>query len=87
MSRKVNLIAGFIGIVLGVIAIVTFISAVVSGFYEKDTTSQKIQVYINDNDSVVNLLQMDVNHLTELLEKMEKDSVVVTVSKAKRQVE
>lgn len=87
MSRKVNLIAGFIGIVLGVIAIVTFISAVVSGFYEKDTTSQKIQVYINDNDSVVNQLQMDLNHLTKLLEKMEKDSVVVTVSKAKRQGE
>lgn len=84
MSKKVNWIAGIIGGLLGLMAILSFILAVVKGCYEPNTDTPKIQVYINDNDSIVNQLQMDVEKLSKLLEKMEADSVVVIVSKTKR---
>lgn len=84
MSKKVNWIAGIIGSLLGLMALLTFILAVVKGCGETNTDIPKIQVYINDNDSIVNQLQMDVENLSKLLEKIETDSVVVTVSKTKR---
>lgn len=84
MSKKVNWIAGIVGGILGLMALVTFIIAVVKGCGEANTDTPKIQVYINDNDSIVNQLQMDVENLSKLLEKMETDSVVVTVSKTKK---
>ena len=84
MSKKVNWIAGIIGGLLGLMAILSFILAVVKGCYEPNTDTPKIQVYINDNDSIVNQLQMDVEKLSKMLEKMEADSVVVTVSKTKK---
>lgn len=84
MSKNVNWMAGIIGMLLGLTALLFFIIAVVKGCGESNTGSPKIQVYINDNDSIVNQLQMDVEKLSKLLEKMETDSVVVTVSKTKR---
>lgn len=84
MSKKVNWIAGIIGGLLGLMAVLSFIIAVVKGCDEANTDIPKIQVYINDNDSIVNQLQVDVEKLSKLLEKMEKDSIIVTVSKTKR---
>lgn len=85
MSKKINWIAGILGGILTLMAVVTFVIAVFRGCDDVTETTPKIQVYINDNDSIVNQLQTDVNHLTKLIEKMEADSVVVTVSKAKKE--
>ena len=65
-------------------ALVLFIIAVVKGCGEANVDTSKIQVYINDNDSIVNQLQMDVEKLSKLLERMETDSVVVIVNRTKR---
>ena len=75
------------GGILGILAIVTFLMAVIKGCGEEKAANPQIQVYINDNDSIVNQLQMDVNHLTELIEQMESDSIVVTVGKSKKKIE
>ncbi len=87
MSKKINWISIAVGGILGILAIVTFLMAVIKGCGEEKAANPQIQVYINDNDSIVNQLQMDVNHLTELIEQMESDSIVVTVGKSKKKVE
>lgn len=85
MSKKINWIAGVIGGILALMAVATFVIAVFRGFDDVTEATPKIHVYINNNDSIVNQLQMDVYHLTKLIEDMETDSVVVTVSKVKKE--
>ena len=84
MSKKDNWIVGILGGILALIAVVTFVIAVVRGCDDVTNTIPKIQVYINDNDSIVNQLQMDVNNLEKLIEDMEADSVIFTLSRAKK---
>lgn len=84
MNKKVNWIAGIIGVLLVLAAVLSFIIAVVKGCDKANTDTPKIQVYINDNDSIVNQLQMDVEKLSKLLDEIETDSVIVTVSKTKK---
>lgn len=81
MSKKINWISIAVGGILGILAIVTFLMAVIKGCGEEKAANPQIQVYINDNDSIVNQLQMDVNHLTELIEQMDKDSLAVEVKR------
>lgn len=85
MSKKINWIAGVIGGILALMAVATFVIAVFRGFDDVTEATPQIHVYINNNDSIVNQLQMDVYHLTKLIEDMETDSVVVTVSKVKKE--
>lgn len=44
----------------------------------------KVQVYINDNDSIVEQLQLDIKKLTELIERMETDSFTVEIKRMKK---
>lgn len=39
----------------------------------------QIHVFINQNDSVVNALQKDVEHLSSLLEVMQSDTVIMEI--------
>ena len=44
----------------------------------------KVQVYINDNDSIVEQLQLDIKKLTELIVRMETDSFTVEIKRIKK---
>lgn len=44
----------------------------------------EIQVYINENDSIVNQLQKDVIQLTKLLKDVQNDSMIVSVERVKQ---
>lgn len=44
----------------------------------------KVQVYINDNDSIVEQLKLDIKKLTELIERMETDSFTVEIKRMKK---
>lgn len=66
--------------ILAIVAVVSFSIAVWVGC-SAVKPEPKIQVYINGNDSIIQGLQTDVKHLSDILNKMQNDSIVVTVSR------
>lgn len=81
MTKTIKLLFAIIGVLLLLVAITTFGIAVFKGINNEEKQPPSVIVYINENDSIVNQLQMDVQRLSELLEKMESDSIVVSINK------
>ena len=73
-----------VGIILLLLAIVFFCIAIGKGFSHEESPSPSVVVLINENDSIIDKLQMDVNRLTNLIEKMESDSITICVNKVPR---
>ena len=70
-------------LVLGIFSACLFVMAVFPG-REVDASSgqdTQIHVFINQNDSIVNKLQEDVEHLSSLIEKMQTDTVIIEMRK------
>ena len=67
-------------IVLGLIAVSFFVAAIFTRdkLPETESNTLQIHVYINDNDSIVNKLQQDVSHLSNLIEGFQSDTLVIT---------
>lgn len=87
MTKTIKVIIAITGIVLLLGAIVTFCIAVYKGVCNEEKQPSSVVVYINENDSIVNQLQMDVKRLSELLEKMESDSIIVSINKVTKNKE
>lgn len=83
MTKTIKVIIAIMGVSLLLVAIVTFSIAVYKGICNEEKQPPSVVVYINENDSIVSQLQMDVKRLSGLLERMETDSLVITVSKSK----
>lgn len=66
--------------VLGLIAASFFVAAIFARNKLPETKSDTLQihVFINDNDSIVNQLQQDVSHLSNLIEGFQSDTLVIT---------
>ena len=79
MKKKGKNIAIIVGIILIIGALVSFGIAIGVGCNTK-RMDNKVQVYVNDNDTVIEQLQSDVKHLTEILNKVQNDSIVVTIN-------
>lgn len=84
MTKTIKIIIAISGITLLLVAIATFGIAVYKGICNEEKQPPSVVVYINENDSIVNQLQMDVKRLSELLEKMESDSIIVSINKVKK---
>ena len=69
------IVSGF----LAVVAVIMFAIAILKGCQHQEVDRHPIHVYINNNDSIVNKLQMDVERLTKMIERMDSDSVVVEI--------
>lgn len=70
-------------IILTILAILFFSIALYKGCQEMPKNNTKIQVYINENDSIVNQLQKDVIQLTELLKDAQNDSMIISIERVK----
>ena len=70
--------------VLLAIAVMSFSAACMRGCSHMTVEHPKVQVYINDNDSIVEQLQLDIKKLTELIERMETDSFTVEIKRMKK---
>lgn len=70
-------------IVLGVFSAFLFVKAVFLGpkFDESARQDTQIHIIINQNDSVVNKLQEDVESLSILIEKMQTDTLIIEMRK------
>ena len=84
MSRTVKLIIAIVGGVLLLLALAFFCIAIGKGCSHKENPSSPVVVFINENDSIVNELQMDVRRLSDLIEEMESDSITICVNKVPR---
>ena len=73
-----------VGGILLILAFVFFCIAIGKGFSHEEKSSPSVVVFINENDSIVNELQMDVKRLTDLIEDMESDSITICVNKVPR---
>lgn len=60
-----------------------YIIGIVKGFSSVESQPTKVQVYVNDNDSVVEQLQKDVTNLTKIVEKIDTGSVVMEVKRVR----
>ena len=62
--------------VLFVVATVFFISATFAnkGISNPRQEEVKVQVYLNENDSIINRLQQDVSRLTTIIEDFQADT-------------
>lgn len=85
MKKSAKVIIFFVGTFLVVLAVVMFIMAIVKGISHDEKQPPSVVVYLNENDSVVNQLMMDVKRLSDLLEKMESDSITVSINKVSKQ--
>ena len=85
-SKRLKTLAKWGCGILSILGVLFFGIAIFKGESTHDKTNaiQPIQVYINDNDSVIQQLQLDVEHLSSMLENMQNDSLVITVEKVKR---
>ena len=70
--------------ILIMLAILFISIAIYKGCQEVPPNNTKMQVYINENDSLVNQLQKDVTQLTKLLKDMQNDSMVISIDSVKR---
>lgn len=80
-------LTNFLGILCAILImlVILFISiAIYKGGQEVPQNNTKMQVYINENDSLVNQLQKDVTQLTKLLKDMQNDSMVISIDSVKR---
>lgn len=69
-----------VSIVLGLLAAICFVAAIFSKDKLHETKSDAVQVhvFINDNDSIINQLQRDVSHISNLIERLQSDTLVIT---------
>lgn len=81
MSKTVKICFYIVCGVLLAIAVTSFVAAFVRGCSQVTVEHSKVQVYINDNDSIMEQLQLDIKHLTELIERMDMDSLAVEVKR------
>lgn len=70
------------GVLLSV-TVTSFVAACVKGCCQVAVEHPKVQVYINDNDSIVDQLQLDIKKLVELIERMESDPFAVEIRRLK----
>ena len=84
MSKTVKIWFCIVSGVLLAIAVTSFVAACVRGCGQVTVEHSKVQVYVNDNDSIIGQLQLDIKKLTELIERMEKDSIAVEVKRLKK---
>lgn len=84
MSKIVKIWFCIVSGVLLTIAVMSFTAACVRGCSHMTVEHPKVQVYINDNDSIVEQLQLDIKKLTELIERMETDSFTVEIKRIKK---
>lgn len=72
--RSIILIAAS---VLFVVATVFFISATFAnkGISNPRQEEVKVQIYLNENDSIINRLQQDVSRLTTIIEDFQADTL------------
>lgn len=70
-------------LVLGFFAAFLSVKAVFPGCEVEVSSKQntQIHVFINQNDSIVNKLHEDVEHLSSLIEKMQTDTVIIEMRK------
>ncbi|WP_308285170.1 hypothetical protein [Prevotella sp.] len=83
MKELTNLLKILCAILI-MLAILFISVAIYKGCQEVPQNNTKMQVYINENDSLVNQLQKDVTQLTKLLKDMQNDSMVITIDNVKR---
>lgn len=82
---KIKKVAFIAGLLFAFFAAVFFVAAILKGCDSGDAkiqpqpNSQKIQVYINNNDSIVNQLQSDITQLNELISEMREDSIMIVI--------
>jgi hypothetical protein len=84
MSRPIKLTIAIVGVILLLLAFAFFCIAIGKGFSHEEKPSPSVVVFINENDSIVNELQMDVKRLTDLIEEMKSDSITICVNKVPR---
>lgn len=70
-------------LILGIFSIFLFVKAVLTGSKIDASSGQdtQIHVFINQNDSIANKLQKDVEHLSALIEKMQTDTLIIEMRK------
>lgn len=85
--ETIKKVAFISALILMFFAAVFFLAAILKGCDSADNkvqsqqNSQKIQVYINDNDSIVNQLQSDIIQLNELISEMREDSIMIVIKR------
>lgn len=84
MNKTVKIWFIIVAVILLTIVVATFIAACVRGCSQVPGEQQKMQIYINDNDSIVERLQLDVQRLTEHIDRMETDSFAVEIKRLKK---
>ena len=84
MSKTVKKWFCVVSGVLLAIAVMFFVAACVRGCSQVTVEHSKVQVFINDNDSIVEQLQIDIKKLTELIERLETDSLAVEIKRLKK---
>lgn len=84
MSKTVKIWFCIVSGVLLTIAVMSFTAACMRGCSQMTVEHTKVQVYINDNDSIVEQLKLDIKKLTELIERMETDSFTVEIKRMKK---
>ena len=84
MSRPIKLTITIVGFILLLLALAFFCLAIGKGFSHEEKPSPSVVVFINENDSIVNELQMDVKHLSDLIEEIESDSITININKVPR---
>ena len=84
MSKTVKICFCVVSCILLVIAVSSFVAACVRGCSQVPVEHPKVQVCINDNDSIMEQLQLDIKKLTDLIERMEADSFAVEIKRLKK---
>ena len=63
--------------ILALVAVCLFCKAIICEPQPDSTQEIQVHVFINQNDSIVNYLQKDVEHLTSIIEEMQADTLVI----------
>ena len=85
--ETIKKVAFISALILMFIAVVFFVAVILKECDSADNkvqsqqNSQKIRVYINDNDSIVNQLQSDIIQLNELISEMREDSIMTVIKR------
>lgn len=85
--EKIKNVAFITALILVFFAAVFFVAAILKGCdnveneVQSKPNSQKIQVYINDNDSIMNQLHSDIIQLNELISEMREDSIMIVIKR------
>lgn len=82
MSKTIKIIFSILSGILIFLAVIAFVAAFVVGCQPHETELPKVQIYINDNDSIINQLQRDITKLTRAVERMETGYVTIEIKKS-----